>query len=397
MKHRIVAAGLAAVLMLTATPVYASADLITLLPFPIEHSENEDTRVLTLEEAFRMAQRNNSSIDTLNDTITFIEQQRRSLVIDELNAWRFGAGLLDHSAAQLGRAIRSIDVTQTNAPTTQQTLESLSSFLVLNNVNMIYAIELDLVFERETVAFNAVTLQHTELRNELGLASDADVTDARRELESSRAALRAMEITLESLNVSLNHLIGLPSATNVRVKHHPQLDIGRISDRVRNINHYADRQTHMDPTIETLRRQVRDAQFNYNSWQDWVQNWAPSQPGVAMNWETNITDRASMLNALNAAGRELTDSIDNMQENIRQAYMQLRQLEEQREILLITLQRAHDAYATASVNLTAGMVTQHQVESARLAIMMAEGLLIGNSIAYENLLFRFERPFLLAI
>jgi len=389
------AVGLAVAIVFTATPIYASAASITLLPYLAERDLDDNTRVLTLEEAFRMAERNNSSIDMLNDSLRFIEQQRRSLQIDADNAWRFGQGRQDFSAEAARRAIRSIDMTIGTAPTNIQIMETTSRFLVLSTLNTIRSNEMDLILLRETVALQTVALSHAELRNSLGVASDADVTSARQDLESSRAMMRTLEIGLSSQRASLNYILGLPSDADIYVEREIQLEAGDISDRVRNIHYYADRQIVTDPSIAVLRRQLADAQVNYDMAENWLQNTHPTPPGMPFNPQTNPTDRASMLNALNSASRELRDSIDSMRENILQAYNQLRQLEERRATLLIDLRRAHDIYDNAVVSLAAGVITEHEVNSARLAILNAEAAIIENALAYEIRSFAFDSPFLL--
>jgi len=390
-----IALGLVTCLAFSAVPAYASTDVITLLPFPVEAAVSENTRVLTLEEAFQLARRNNSSIDALNDAMIFSEQQRREWAVSYDNAWRFGLGFLDHSAEQLARLIRSIDQASANAPAQTRITETVSDFLVLNSVITIRSLQIDLIVLRETMALNTVTLNHTELRNRLGMASNAEVVSARQELERNRAMLRALNIGLESQRAGLNYLLGLPSSADVVVEHDFSLEVGSISERVGNIHAYADRQVARDPSLQILRRQLETAQHNYDNTQNWLQNSLTAQPGQNLNWETNATDRATMLNTLNNASRDLRDATDSMRENIRNAYNQLRQLEEQRQTLVIDLQGAYDTYNTVKVNLAAGMATQHQADAARLLVMLAESNLIKTALNYELLLFTFDSPFLL--
>ena len=393
---RCLTVSMAAVMMMVTTPVYASTDVITLLPYPAERSVDENTRVLTLEQAFELARRNNSSIDALNDSLRFIEQQRRSLAIDFDNAWRFGHGHLDFTAANVTRTIRSIDRTISSAPANVKMMETASQFLTFNLINAIRGIEVDLILLRENIALQTVGLNHEELRNSLGVASDSDVAAARQDLQRSRANLRALEIGLNNQRAALNHLLGLPSGTDVYIEHELSLERGNISARVGNIHYYADRQTAIDPSIVVLRRQLNDAQFNYDSTMPWRQNMPMPQGQQPMvNIQANPTDRANMLNALENASRELRDATSNMRENIRLTYNRLLQLEEQRETLLIDLRRARDIYDNAVVSLAAGMITEHEVNMARLGILSAEADIIRNAISYENLLFAFDFPFLL--
>jgi len=392
---RKIALGLVACLAFSAVPAYASAGVITLLPCPSEAVVSENARVLTLEQAFELARRNNSSIDALSDAMIFSEQQRRLLTVDYNNAWRFGMGLMDHTAATLDRAIRSIDQAIGNAPAQTRMMETLNDFLVLNAVYTIHGLEIDLIVLNEAIAVNTVTLRHTELRNSLGMASDAEVTSARQILETSRARLRSLNIGLESQRAGLNYLLGLPASTDVVIKHDFSIETGDISTRVGNIHAYADRQAARDPSLQILRRQLENAQHNYDTTQNWLQNAQQVLPTQILNREANATDRASMLNALNTASRDLIDATDNLRENIRNTYNQLRQLEEQQEVLLIDLQSAHDLYNTMKVNLAAGMATQHAVNDVRLLILIAEGNIIRNALNYQLLLFRFDSPFLL--
>jgi len=393
---RKIAFGMVVCLAFSAVPAYASTDVITLLPFPVEATINENTRVLTLEEAFRLARRNNSSIDALNDAIVNAEQQRRLLTVDHDNAWRFGMGLLDHSAAQLRRAIDSIDQASANVPAQTRMMETVSDFLVINSLNTIRSLEIDLIMIRETVALNTVSLNHAELRNRLGMASNNEVSVARQTLEISRASLRTLNIGLESQRAGLNHLLGLPSSADVVIEHDVSLELGSISEYVGNIQAYTDRQIARDPSLQILRRQLETAQHNYDTTHNWLQNAFQTQPGQIMNREANATDRANMLNAVNTASRDLRDATDNTRENIRNSYNQLRQLEEQHEALLMDLQSVHYTYNATQVRYATGMATQHDVNNLRLFVLLAESHIIKNALSYELLRFTFDYPFMLS-
>jgi len=390
-----IALGLVICLVFSAVPAYASMDVITLLPFPVEATINEDTMVLTLEEAFQLARRNNSSIDALNDAIINAEQQRRLLTVDHDNAWRFGMGLLDHSAAQLRRAIDSIDQASANVPAQTRMIETVSDFLVLNSINTIRSLEIDIIMLREGIALDAVSLNHAELRNRLGMASSNEVAVARQTLEIGRSRLRALNMGLESQRAGLNHLLGLPSDADVVIEHNFSLELGSIAERVGNIQMYTDRQIARDPSLQILRRQLENAQHNYDNTQNWLQNAFQARPDQILNREANATDRANMLNAINTASRDLRDATDNTRENIRNSYNQLRQLEEQHEALLMDLQSVHYTYNATKVRYAAGMATQHDVNSLRLFVILAESHIIKNALSYELLLFTFESPFLL--
>ena len=379
---KVLMAGLLAAVMFAPVPTQARA------------AAESNVTVFTLEEAFVRARRNNSSIDALNGSVRFVEQQRRSLVIDEQNAWRFGHGTLDQSAEQARRAIRSIDQTVGDAPANTRMMEAVSDFLVLSSFNTARGIEEELAVLRESIALDEVALGHTELRHSLGLASTADVTAARQGLEQSRAALRAQQIGLGNQMAALNHLLGLPSDAVIEISHELDMEPGGISALVGNIHHYADRVTATDPSIAVLRNQLDIARRNYNSTENWFQNRQFGQTFV--NLEANNTDRATMLNALENADRALRDGIDNMREDIRHTYNQLLQLEEQRGMLQVGLARAQEAYANALTSLEAGMITEHEVNLARLAVRNAESAIVANALTYENLLFAFHAPFLLA-
>ena len=394
-KIRNIAAGLAVCLAFSAVPVHASSDVITFLEFPLEATISENTRVLTLEEAFVLARRNNSSIDALNDAIVFSEQQRRELVVSHDNAWRFGMGLLDHTAEQLARGIRSIDQAGANAPAQRRMMDTVSDFLVLNSVNTIRSLELDLIILNESIAVDTVSLNHLELRNRLGMASNNEVTTARTVLEMSRAQLRAVNIGLESQRAGLNHLLGLPSNADVVIEHDFSVEVGNISEHVGDIHSFTDRQIARDPSIQILRRQHETARNNYSTTQNWVQNVFQTQPTQILNWETNATDRANMEIAVSNASRDLTDATDNMRENIRTTYNQLRQLEEQNSALLLDLQTSLYLFDSMKVMNSAGMATQHEVDSLRVLLLVAESNLAKNALNHEVLMFAFESPFLL--
>lgn len=345
--------------------------------------------VISLDQAFQLAQRNNSSIDAINDSITFMEQQRRSVVIDFDNAWWRG---MDQTVTQLSRTIRSIDQSIGSAGDNTQIIQRASHMMALNAMNALRGQQVDRLLLLENIDLQTENVRIVRLRNEMGLASDNDLSQAERDLAASRATLRSIELSIANQRAALNNILGLPSNSNTYIS--SEINIvdpdNSISQRFTNFEQHAQASARNNPSVGVLRRQLEVAQLNYDTARPSIQS-----INVGNNLQTNATDRANMLNALNNAARALDDRIGAIEQAMRDTYGQLLVLEAQRAGLDIDLERARQAYNTAVNSLAAGHITEFEVRAARIGIFTQETNIIRNALAYENLLFALENPALL--
>ena len=199
-----------------------------------------------------------------------------------------------------------------------------------------------------------------------------------------------MELSIRNQRAALNNVLGLAPTQDTYVAGGIRIvGLGEsVSEAIANIEIHAQSVARSAPNVEILRGQLAVAQANYDTAQPFIG--AP-----AHNPEANATDRATMRNALNNASRELEDTVRNIEEGVRNAYGQLLVLEAQRAALEVELVQAREAYNAARSSLEAGLITAHEVQAARVGILNVEANILRNGLAYENLMFAFENPFLL--
>ena len=85
-----------------------------------------------------------------------------------------------------------------------------------------------------------------------------------------------------------------------------------------------------------------------------------------------------------------------MEQNIRTAYNNIKQLEENNKSLLRAVEQAKDDYNSVVASYNAGMSTEYEVNQAKLGILSAEKDVEDNAANYDLLTFTFEKPYLLS-
>ena len=143
--------------------VNAPQNVVMLLP-EIEAGSN----VITLEQAFLMAQNNNSSISAISGNVAFMEQQRRSAVVDFDMAWWAGMG---QGAQQALRAVRSIEAGIGASRQQVSVLQGASRMLVVNSLNTLRGQQIDRLLLQENIELQEENLRLVQLRNQHGMAS----------------------------------------------------------------------------------------------------------------------------------------------------------------------------------------------------------------------------------
>ena len=360
--------------------VSAPQNVVVLLP---DIGVPAGANVISLDQAFNMAVRNNTSVGAISGNVATMEQLRRSAVADFDIALFAG---LDTAAQHAMRVVRILDADIGSRAHHTQALETISRMMVVNTLSAMRGQQVDRLLVLENIRLQTENVHLTRLRNELGFASANELIQAENELEGSRETLRSLELSIANQRSALNNILGLPSNANTHVSGGPRLlELGQsVSHGVANIETHARAAARYAPTVRILQAQVGAAQENYER----------SVPTVSPNPEATATDRASLRNTLNEVVRQAQDAISDIEQGVREAYGQLLVLESQRVALELELQQARQAYNTAQTSLVAGLVTEYDVQVARMGILGVEASILRNALAYENLLFMFENPFL---
>ena len=360
---------------------------------------SEGTMVLTFDEAVEMANNNNSKLKNLSDSVDYLDQVRDDLgdslkSLDmyglTLNSYPLnGEGMTQDDFTKLQqqllenvsnsisvvRNIKSVDIQKSQVPLNEEMLKDSSVALLKNYVVTLRNTEMNIELLEESIKLGEENIKNLELKNSLGYASDNEVVTAKNTQKTNEANLAQLKLSYENQKQNLKTFLGLSADKEVYV------DMAVEFNTLEGIElePYIIKKTQADPSIKILKDNVEIARYN-----------AATSGAVAS--ETHI----KMDNELKSAQRALKDGQDSMEKNIRNAYNQLKQLEENDKSLKVSLEQAIRDYNTVVTSYETGRATIYQVNQARLGVLKAEQAIESNSLNYDMLSFSFERPYLIS-
>ncbi len=342
----------------------------------------EKTVVLGFDEAVRLVVAKNSSIRNLQESMDYMELNRKKMMSDYRDASALGV-LADSTAISILRSANSIQQELLNIPYNEEMARTMSEYMLLSYLTNINNYEIDIQLLKENVKLQQENVKNINLKNTVGMASDSDLKKAKLELETSKSNLSKLELGIKSQREALNSLIGYDVSADVFVQYNPRIYPVNVD-----IDSYAIARTSEDPSIKIKENAVKQAQYVYDTSFTTVQNYADP--------DKDILDKEKSTLELNAASRALVDAKNNMYDAIRSANSNLNQLSENNKSLAVDLQKAKDVYNNTVVNYEAGMVTMYEVNASKLGILKVESDMAKNSYNYNLLLFSFKNPFLLS-
>jgi outer membrane protein TolC len=184
-----------------------------------------------------------------------------------------------------------------------------------------------------------------------------------------------LQLNLANEKQTLNNLLGLDANEDVYVEFEVSFDALDDVD----LEKYVTSKRESDPSIKTLKNTVTLAEYKERT-----------------NKSYDSESTLSVRNELNSAKRALSDGQDSLETNIRSAYNNIRQLEENNKMLLRAVEQAKADYNSVVTSYKSGLATEYQVKQAKLGIISAEKAVEDNEQSYDLLTFTFDRPYLLS-
>lgn len=357
----------------------------------------EDTMVLTFEEALVMAEKNSSALKNLDDSVEYLDEMRDDLgdliwSLDQQESM-YRSNLFDLSqktndvlAAQLAlqnniestieaaRNIKNVEIQKSMVSVNEEMVKDGIELALKSYVNNIKATNNQIELLEESIALGAENIENMELKHELGYESDYNLQTAKTTQKNNENNLEVLKLNLASQKQALKTLLGLEASQDVYVQ--SDVTFNALADV--NLEKYVTSKRETDPSIKTLKNDVFLAEYT-------------ERTNAAYDSESEIKVR----NALNTAKRNLSDSQDTLEKNIRTTYNQIKQLEENNKTLLNSVEQAKADYNSVVTSYKSGMATKYQVKQAKLGILSAEKNVEDNAMNYDLLTFTFDRPYLL--
>ena len=360
---------------------------------------DEDTRILTFEEAKNLAEKKNSSIKNINDNTDYLKDTRDTLS-ETLTAGDKTYGTLSQmliatlqqagdalavetqlqtaieTSVELARNMKNVDVQSSLLKVNEQMVKDGVELTLVSQICAIKGTETQMQLLENSIAIGAEGVENTRLKNELGYASDVELKKAILNQEELEKNYDLLKESLATQKEALNYTLGLDAKEKVYVIYdEPVKDYADFK-----LDNFITKQLINAPSIKILEGDVTIAEY-------------AQRTNPALINESSKTVR----NKMNTAARALADGKDNLEKTIRANYHQIQQLVLKDKQLKLDVEQAITDYNSAVVSYNAGMATAYTVKQARLGVLNAEKAVEDNRINYVLLTESFEKSYLSAM
>ena len=358
---------------------------------------DEDTKILTFEEAKELAEKKNSNLKNINDSIDYIKDTRDNLgqtLVSLDSAYGTISSMLVTTIEQAGSALdvqmqlqqniessitvarnmKKLDVTSSLTSVNEQLVKDGIEITLISQINAIKGTEIQLQLLEQSIALGAENLENLRLKNELGYASDVELKKAELKQEEDEKNRNLLEESLKNQKEILNNTLGLDANEKVYVIYD-----ARVKDYDGfNVETFISKQKITAPSIKVLQGNVDIAEY-------------------AQRTNTALVNESKkgVRNDYNTAARALEDGRDTLEKNIRSTYHNIQQLALKDKQLKLDVEQAVTDYNSAVSSYNAGMATEFQVKQARLGVLNAEKAVEDNKLNYIMLTETFEKPYLI--
>lgn len=211
-----------------------------------------------------------------------------------------------------------------------------------------------------------------ELQYTQGIISQIELTQAQTNEVEAYNKMLAAEKSLADTTLKFKSLIGSKSSEEVILINAPQYtEIGNVD-----LDTHIQKIINDSPSMWLLEQQVKLAQmgldlYTYNAGQD--------------PYEVKKID-------LSKAQINLQDYKKKLDDNIHSMYYQIKQLEDQYQVLQANLAKAEQALQLAKINVETGRGIQLEVVKSELAVAQLQQQIFGVIVSLDNLHLAFEKP-----
>lgn len=218
--------------------------------------------------------------------------------------------------------------------------------------------------------------QQGQAKYKLGLLSKYNLDQLQIAADQAQDQVTQLEASLEQTYIQLNNLMGEKVDARFAIVYDVEYEPYEMTQTM---EQYINDKINSDLTIQLKELELESAKFGKNYLKE-------SSDGSEQNQNELTYDQAKR--ALKTAKEEKALAIRN-------AYLQIQQLETAYTSAQADLTKAQADYRAVQVNYQAGNVTKTAVEQAEMGVLKAEGALRQNAYNHDMLVFTFENPSLL--
>ena len=116
-------------------------------------------------------------------------------------------------------SINSLDTNLQNSKYNKEIIEISTEYMVKNYFIQIKKAEDQLELAKQSLSVAEESYEQSRVKNELGMLSDVDLATAKDKLEQSKKAVESLELSIQSLYVGLNNLLGFDTAERYTIEY----------------------------------------------------------------------------------------------------------------------------------------------------------------------------------
>ena len=331
-----------------------------------------DIQSLDYDTAVEMAIKKDSSLKQIADQID-VTLKNRDAIFDGGVRPGDSTELVVVSAQRLAylSSIHSLDASYRTSKIREEVTKIGIEAAVKNSFSAIELNQNKLDLLQKNYKIQKQLLAQGTLKNDVGMMSDKDLQDISRETQQMAEQIKQLEMNIDNAYIALNNLLGLPAEDRYEIVNNVEYAPLEMN---MSIDTYVSRKLSTDQSLQMQQIAVENAEFSSKTISD---------------SSTGSEYRTAELEAANTA-RDYKTAKEGKEKSIREAYIQIQQLESARKNLETDLAKAKSDYEKAQVNYQVGNITQLALEQAELALDNVENSLLENTLNHDLLLFTFD-------
>ncbi|MCI5680348.1 MAG: TolC family protein [Bacteroidales bacterium] len=379
------ALALALAMSLCSTQVFAAEALsaeqqgVQVAPV-VEKTEEEVAPLptLTYEEALAKAKKHSPDLRDIQDTADFLQETKEDL----WDSGYFNMPTYDYQKwVNDGWWAVTSAAFQTDMGMQQNSIGRKLTELALEvTVKSYFTTILSDLDNLELVQTNAnmqkKLYQQGQTKYRLGLLSKYNLDQLEIAANQAQDTVKQLEAKLEQEYIKLNNLMGEKSDQRFTFVYDVSYEPYKMNQTM---DQYINDKTNNDLTIQLAELKLESAKFGKNYLKE----------------STNSSEQNQNDLTYDQAKRALKTAKEDKALAIRNAYLQIQQLETAYASAQADLTKAQADYRAVQVNYQAGNVTKTAVEQAEMGVLKAEIALRQNAYNHDMLVFTFENPSLL--
>ena len=339
-------------------------------------AENKDTTLdiqsLDYQTAVDMAIKNASSLKKIADQIDVTLDNKEDLFDGGVRPGD-STQLVVVSAQRLAYLsnIYSLDASYRISKITEDVTKIGIQAAVKNSFTTILLNQSKLDLLQKNYNLQKQLLAQANVKNQVGVMSNKDLEDLNRQTQQMAEQIKQLQMNIDNAYIALNDLIG----TNPEDRYEIVNEVEYTPlEMTMSLEMYINRKLSTDQSLQMQQIGVENAEFAAKT--------------ISLG-TTGSQYRTTELEATNAA-RDYKNAKEDKEKSIREAYIQLQQLESVRKNLQTDLEKAKSDLEKAEVNFKVGNITKFTLDQATLALESIENSFLENTLNHDLLMFTFD-------